>query len=284
MVPDQAVWHYLQQGAALGLSPGPLFDGPWYLANNPDVAKAGLNPLLHYLDSGHVEGRPTCPVAAPELVAQIGASDLFDAEWYQATQAPEVGLDKAAQHYLQEGAARGLSPSSLFDGPWYLANNPDVAAAGLNPLLHYLDSGIFEKRPICPVAAPALVARIVGSELFDAEWYQATQAPDVALDRAAQHYLHEGAARGLSPSPLFDGPWYLESNPDVAAAGQNPLLHYLMMALRGAANLPLRRPIGTGANRTLRYVRCRLVPDDSFPQLSPNQAHDITFAREQPSG
>ncbi|MGT2481419.1 hypothetical protein ACU4GR_27275 [Methylobacterium oryzae CBMB20] len=201
MALDQAAQHYLQQGAALGLSPGPLFDGPWYLANNSDVAKAGLNPLLHYLDNGYSEGRPTCPVADPELEARIGASELFDAEWYQATQAPKVALDQAARHYLQEGAALGLSPGPLFDGPWYLANNSDVAKAGLNPLLHYLDSGYSEGRPTCPVADPELEARIGASELFDAEWYQATQAPKVALDQAARHYLQEGAARGLSPGP-----------------------------------------------------------------------------------
>ena len=224
---DQAALHYLQQGAARGLSPSLLFDGPWYLANNPDVAAAGLNPLLHYLGSGRTEGRPISPVADPELVARISASDVFDAEWYRATQAPDVALDQAARHYLQEGAARGLSPGPLFDGPWYLANNPDVAAAGLNPLLHYLDSGRAEGRLNSPVADPGLVAQIAASDLFDAEWYRETQAPDVALDHAARHYLQEGAARGLSPGPLFDGPWYLKNNADVAAAGQNPLLHYL---------------------------------------------------------
>ncbi|QEE39062.1 hypothetical protein FV241_14260 [Methylobacterium sp. WL2] len=224
---DQVARHYLQEGAARGLSPSPLFDGPWYLATNPDVAVAGLNPLLHYLDSGRAEGRPICPVADLEAVARIAASELFDAAWYRVTQAPGVAPDQAARHYLQEGGARGLSPGPLFDGPWYLRNNPDVAAAGLNPLLHYLDSGSAEGRLTCPVADPEAFARIAGSNLFDAEWYSATQAPGVVPGHAARHYLQEGAARGLSPGPLFDGPWYLKTNTDVADAGQNPLLHYL---------------------------------------------------------
>lgn len=224
---DDAARHYLREGTPRGLSPSPLFDGPWYLANNPDVAVAGLNPLLHYLDSGRTEGRAIRPVADLEAVVRIAASDLFDAKWYRATQAPDVGPDQAVRHYLQEGGALGLSPSPLFDGPWYLRNNTDVAAAGLNPLLHYLDSGCVEGRPICPVVDPEAVARIATSDLFDAKWYRATQAPDVAPDHAARHYLQEGAARGLSPGPLFDGPWYLTTNVDVAEAGQNPLLHYL---------------------------------------------------------
>ncbi|TXN44740.1 hypothetical protein FV233_13645 [Methylobacterium sp. WL7] len=225
--PAQAARHYLHEGAARGLSPGPLFDGPWYLDNHPDIAAAGLNPLLHYLDSGRAEGRAICSVADSETVVRITASELFDAEWYRATQAPNVVLDQVAWHYLQEGATQGLSPGPLFDGPWYLQSNPDVAAAGLNPLLHYVTSGRFEQRPICSVVDPKAVAKIAASDLFDAEWYRATQAPGLSLDRAAQHYLQQGSAGGLSPSPLFDGPWYLETNTDVAEARQNPLLHYL---------------------------------------------------------
>jgi FMN phosphatase YigB (HAD superfamily) len=273
VAPDQAARHYLQQGAARGLSPSPLFDGPGYLHNNPDVAAAGLNPLLHYLDSGRAEGRPICPYVDPALVAQVAASDLFDAEWYRATQAPDVAPDQAARHYLQVGAARGLSPSPSFDGPWYLANNPDVAAAGQNPLLHYLDSGRAEVRPICSVADPELVARISTSDLFDAEWYRATQAPDVTLDRAARHYLQEGAARGLSPGPLFDGPWYLGNNGDVAAAGQNPLLHYLNDGRsEGRPICSFADPVALARIEGSNLFDAQWYRTTHVPDLAPNQA------------
>nr|WP_298521736.1 glycosyltransferase [uncultured Halomonas sp.] len=49
--------HYLMHGAAAGLSPGPTFDGVWYLEAYPDVTAAGLNPLVHYLRHGQAEGR-----------------------------------------------------------------------------------------------------------------------------------------------------------------------------------------------------------------------------------
>jgi len=32
---------------------------------------------------------------------------------------------------------------------YYLQSNPDVAAAGVNPLLHYIQFGISEGRQIC---------------------------------------------------------------------------------------------------------------------------------------
>ena len=46
------------------------------------------------------------------------------------------------------------------------------------------------------------------------------RAPSGALSRSS-------AAMGSNPHPLFDTVFYLERNPDVAAAGGNPLEHYL---------------------------------------------------------
>jgi 2-polyprenyl-3-methyl-5-hydroxy-6-metoxy-1,4-benzoquinol methylase len=37
--------------------PSPFFDSKYYLSNNPDVAKAGVDPLVHYLRGGRREGR-----------------------------------------------------------------------------------------------------------------------------------------------------------------------------------------------------------------------------------
>ena len=40
----------------------------------------------------------------------------------------------------------GRDPSARFDTLGYLAANPDVAAAGVNPLDHFLQFGIYEGR------------------------------------------------------------------------------------------------------------------------------------------
>ncbi len=52
-----AASNFLQVGPALGRNPSPLFDATRYLFDNPDVAAAGINPLLHYLRHGRSEGR-----------------------------------------------------------------------------------------------------------------------------------------------------------------------------------------------------------------------------------
>jgi hypothetical protein len=72
------------------------------------------------------------------------------------------------------------------------------------------------------------VATLRGSPLFDAAWYLRTY-PDVAAAGAdpVEHYLAFGAAEGRDPGPEFDTDAYLRANPDVAEAGVNPLLHYI---------------------------------------------------------
>jgi serralysin len=49
-------------------------------------------------------------------------------------------------HYQVVGWTEGRDPSAGFDTLGYLAANPDVAAAGINPLDHFLQLGIYEGR------------------------------------------------------------------------------------------------------------------------------------------
>lgn len=73
------------------------------------------------------------------------------------------------------------------------------------------------------------IAAVEGSGLFDRAWYLDTH-PDVArsgLD-PVEHYLGFGAAEGRDPGPGFDTEGYLERYPDVREAGLNPLVHYAL--------------------------------------------------------
>ncbi len=68
----------------------PYFDSSWYLAQNLDVAKSGVNPVLHYVRYGWKEGREPGP--------------LFSAKAYLAFY-PDVARAKKNPllHYLQRG-------------------------------------------------------------------------------------------------------------------------------------------------------------------------------------
>jgi hypothetical protein len=87
-------------------------------------------------------------------------------------------------------------------------------------------------------------ARLVASGLFDKKFYL-ERNPDVAKagHNPLLHYILHGASEGRDPSPLFDSSWYLAAYPDVDAANINPLLHYF---LHGAAEGRKPRPVRSG--------------------------------------
>ena len=135
---------------------------------------------------------------------------IFDAVYY-LRRYPDIaaaGVDPLT-HYLDTGWTEGRDPSALFDTDYYLDNNSDVLQAGINPLLHFVTDGAREGRKPNP--------------LFDPDWYRA-RYPDIGDVNPLAHYAQIGAAARLSPNPLFDAVWYVSRNADAAA---NPLAHYL---------------------------------------------------------
>ncbi len=89
-------------------------------------------------------------------LALIRQSSLFDAAWYQQRY-PDVaarGVDPVV-HYLITGGFEGRAAGPGFDSRAYLADNLDVAESGINPLLHYLTRGQGEGRPITVPPAPS---------------------------------------------------------------------------------------------------------------------------------
>lgn len=75
----------------------------------------------------------------------------FDHAWYARTypQMAASGLDPV-RHYLEVGCAEGCDPNPIFRSRDYLAANPDVAALGQNPFLHFVMYGQTERRRLKP--------------------------------------------------------------------------------------------------------------------------------------
>ncbi|MCW8087802.1 alpha/beta hydrolase family protein [Sabulicella glaciei] len=144
---------------------------------------------------------------------------LFDRDFYLARN-PDVaaaGVD-AQTHYEQFGWREGRDPDAAFKTSFYLASNPDVAAAGVNPLEHYSIYGWREGRDPNPY--------------FDPDFYRASN-PDVAAAGVEPllHYQLWGWMEGRDPGPSFSTSRYLAANPDVLAAGVDPLGHYLQFGI-----------------------------------------------------
>lgn len=143
--------HYLAYGMAEGreryLAVGSDirggFDAQWYRLTYEDVARAGVDPLLHYQTFGAAEGR--------------NPNAYFDSAFYLAQNpaARASGLSPL-DHYMQVGWRQGFDPSDRFDTRFYLDRNPDVVRSGVNPLEHFLLYGRLEGR--LPEGPPAFIA------------------------------------------------------------------------------------------------------------------------------
>ena len=55
------VLHFVRSGWKEGRNPSQNFNTNYYLKSNPDVNNSHINPLLHYIRFGKIEGRLTLP-------------------------------------------------------------------------------------------------------------------------------------------------------------------------------------------------------------------------------
>jgi glycosyltransferase involved in cell wall biosynthesis len=151
---------------------------------------------------------------ARALLAAFLASGLFDNEWYLLSN-PDLAAAKVSplEHFIEAGWREGRRPNPMFDPTWYLQRYPDVAAAGMNPLVHYWRYGERENRQ--PVA------------YFDTQWYKETYKGEIGTGSALAHFLRHRHSRRHSPNRYFDIQYYLKANPDVAAANVDPFEHFI---------------------------------------------------------
>lgn len=124
---------------------------------------------------------------------------------------------------IRRAEAELLRGSALFDRDFYYQENPDIAAAGLDPVEHYLEHGAYEGRK--PHA------------LFEVEEYIRDQ-PGLKESGtpALVHYLRRGKLEEIDPFVLFDATWYLDGNPEAEASSLTPLEHYLTIGWKGSAS------------------------------------------------
>lgn len=120
--------------------------------------------------AGKTKSPPVAPAAAPEDAALVSRSGLFDPSWYLSAN-PDVAAagGDPLDHYLLHGGFEGRPASPMFDSQRYLRENRDVAEARINPLVHYLRHGWREGRR--PLAA------IDGERLRNVPWNEAAGEP-----------------------------------------------------------------------------------------------------------
>lgn len=125
--PDPVHWRRDRAAARRSVERSGLFDRSWYLARNPDVARAGVDALDHFLDHGGDEGR--------------NPSAHFDTRAYVAQQPDAAGRRvQPLLHFLRHREERGLVPLPVLDrAVRSVATVPDVmpwARPGRGPANH----------------------------------------------------------------------------------------------------------------------------------------------------
>jgi glycosyltransferase involved in cell wall biosynthesis len=123
--------HFLQQGWREGRKPNAYFDVEDYTTRNPEVITSGINALLHYVLTGEA--------------ANQAPSALFDPAWYRSRYDVPHGTLLLA-HFLERRATGTVSPIAEFDQAYYLETYPDIAKAGIDPFEHYVNFGCKEGR------------------------------------------------------------------------------------------------------------------------------------------
>ena len=270
-------YHYISRGKAEGrlpYDPALTLENPawgstegmpdglnlaYYASHNPDVVLAHVDLVQHYLTHGKAEGRlPFDPLAAPitdDSVAPIATPVpavtppatppvTVPVTVPDPTPTPTPGAPPATGDV--DMTAKAGSPDG-FNAAYYAAHNPDVVAAGMDLLDHWLRFGKAEGRLPYEGAEPyhAYMGASLGMpDGFNAAYY-AEHNPDVVASGMdlLYHWQTFGKAEGRQPyegaEPYhaymganlgmpdgFNAVYYAEHNPDVVASGMDLLYHW----------------------------------------------------------
>ncbi|MCC3243823.1 glycosyltransferase [Methylocystis sp. WRRC1] len=185
-----------------------LFDPDWYLTAYPDVRASGLEPIEHFCRHGDRELRSPSPTfnsaayaAAFSDLEGMGAlehfmkkGDDFDGLIRKTDPLPvEIDLQKTAP--IKKTPDEIIS--EFFDGNWYLKTYADVRASEIEPLSHFISSGLKEGRDPGPGFSSSLYSMMY-AELMDAN------------ESAFAHYVKKGHALGLKPPAANQYPAWRE--------------------------------------------------------------------------
>src|SRR6185436_4887641 len=108
----------------------------------------------------------------------------FDARYYLQAN-PDVAAARVdpLMHFCKQGWREGRNPSVTFSVAHYLSAYPDIATTGMNPVLHYAVAGLAEGRlPRRPLDAErSLLEAAHPPTPYGRDWEGGSDAPD--LDR-----------------------------------------------------------------------------------------------------
>jgi hypothetical protein len=247
------------------------------LARHEVILAEGL-PCESYLDvndrRNFANGGLTVK-AHPAFGTGAGTEAIWEAQGYAPMRIEGAAVNRVAARLRRRAKILGFRPgrtsrrraamrgattvdlNDLLRPDWYLATNPDVAAAGIGAREHYIGWGRKEGRRPCPeidliralgLIDPGMLAMIMPDVIeagfdpvkhfcsvgwterrppnpyFDTGWYRDTYDVPQGMNPLF-HYVVIGENQGFAPSPHFDPVWYRQRYG--LAPSVSPLAHYL---------------------------------------------------------
>lgn len=196
--------HYLKFGYLEDRNVSALFDKAYYEEMCPE-SKTYSDSFLHFLNEGEL--------------SKVLFHPLFDYEYYDRVRREnDIPLfhQRPYADFLLRSQEEFVSPCKLFDGRFYLDENPDVAKSGINPFLHYVKHGFSE----APSRDP--------HPFFSLDFYRNFATIDRSIE-PIEHFLYaENVAEVSTCFNLDLRGWYRDKmSVHNLAKQQHPLLHYL---------------------------------------------------------
>ncbi|WP_427024126.1 beta strand repeat-containing protein [Aureimonas ureilytica] len=207
--------HYDLFGRFEGRNPNAFFNTAFYLQTYQDVARAGVNPLTHFLTSGAAEGRfaNANEKAAIDLNNNGGADDFneaaYRAQYSDVDNAIKAGTFKNAyQHFVQfgqfEGRTATLANGTTITGPF---SNTGSGTGNFITLTNGLDGPN-------AVAPAANTNGTTGDDIYLAD--NNTLSADTINGNAGNDTLRVTTAAGANYAPTLNSVERIEASTPVA--------------------------------------------------------------------
>lgn len=202
------------------------FDSDFYLANNPDVAKSGINPIAHYVYYGAREGRnpnSSFDTASYQLLHSVLPQRNPFAH-FLTSENNQAAVESGGHSKIKsvDPKIKVILESEIFNIDYYLKRYPGCAKSAaykavdpeLGPINHYLKHGSTEKQN--------------PSEYFDTSFYL-SHSKDVAAEKInpLMHYITHGWKELRNPTKGFDTAWYWITHLESDLSSICPLTHYI---------------------------------------------------------
>ena len=191
--------------------------------------------------------------------------DLFYYSKYHDVWNAHVDADA---HYDAIGWQEGRDPNAFFSTSFYLTRNPDVHAAGVNPLRAFRRERLAGRTD-----------RLVDVQCSALSCGQSGRGGGACRPARALPWRRlPGGPRALRGELLaangFDYVYYLQNNPDVAAAGVDPLSHFQVFGWKEGRDPNAHFDMSGYLSTYTDVAAAQINPFDHYNQVGWNEGRD----------